>query len=320
MSKVVFVVADAVELFDLAGPAQAFHEARAAGAAYDVRFAGAAREAAGEPRLTIAKLEPLPDDLGPGDTIVVPGSGTFRSRAESARAARCDVTAWLRRSYERGASVASICVGAFLLGEAGLLDGRRCTTHWRYVEQLAERFRRAEVLANRLYVLEDRVATSAGVAAGLDLALALIDRRCGARLAATVAREMVVSVRRAGEGEQLSATFANRDHLAPDVHLVQDWIVNHPGELWSLDELAAHVGISARTLSRQFKAATGVTVHEYATQLRLEQARTLLADRTLTVDGIAEHCGFSDGRQLRRLWKQHFGMPPSAYRQAAEEV
>ena len=314
MNRVVFVVADQTELFDLAGPAQAFHEAALAGVPCTVTFVGPTPLVASEPRLTLANLAPLPGDLGAGDLVIVPGTRIYRARSGTARAPLRAISPFLRASHERGALIASICVGAFALGDAGLLDGRPCTTHWKYVTQLAERYPRAEVFANRLYVIDNRIASSAGIASGLDLSLALIDRLYGQRVAAAVAREMVVSVRRSGEGEQLGAAFAHRDHLAADIHLVQDWIVEHPGESYALAELAARIGLGERTLTRQFKAATGVTVHAYATNLRMEQARTLMLDPELSVEHIAERCGFSDGRQLRRLWNERFGESPSRYR------
>jgi transcriptional regulator GlxA family with amidase domain len=195
-----------------------------------------------------------------------------------------------------------------------LLEGRNCTTHWKYVDELARRFPRAHVFANRLYVFDGTIATSAGIASGVDLALAMVERDQSARIASIVAREMVLSVRRLGSQEQLSPYFAGRDHMVHEVHIVQDWMVEHPADNFTLEELAEKAGVSTRTLTRQFKAATGSTVNAYATALRLEHARSLLRDASLTIDEIAERCGFADGRHLRRLWKEAHGAPPSAYR------
>ena len=316
MTRVAILVVDRVEFFDLAGPLQVFHEAAAAGAEYRVELVAREPSLRSEQPATFAHLLPLPHDLGPNDIVVVPGSIVFRDVARLRSGRNAELVRWVRAAYEAGATISSVCVGSFLLGAAGLLDGRTCTTHWRYVDALQRAFPRAKVVANRLYTIDDRIVTSAGIASGVDLALAMVERRDGPRIAAMVAREMVVSVRRPGSHEQLSPYFERRDHLAHDMHAIQDWLVEDPGRAFSLDDLAERAGVSTRTLTRQFKAATGSTVKEYATALRLEQARALLRDPALTIDDVAARCGFSDGRHLRRLWRETFGTSPSSMRGA----
>lgn len=314
MTRVLVLVVDRFELFDLAGPIQVFHEAAAAGASYRLELVALDASARGAQPVTLAELHPLPQDVGPDDIVLVPGSAALRDLPSWKSARGQQVAQWLRTAYAAGATISSVCVGSFLLGSAGLLDGRTCTTHWRYVDALQRAFPRARVVADRLYTIDERIVTSAGIAAGVDLALAMIERRDGPRIAALVAREMVVSVRRPGEHEQLSSYFDKRDHLMHDVHAVQDWLVADPGRGYSLDDLARRAGVSTRTLTRQFKAATGTTVKAYQTALRLEHARALLADRSITIDEVAERCGFTDGRHLRRLWRDAYGVPPSAAR------
>lgn len=309
MRRIVFLVVDRIELFDLAGPVQVFHEANSGGGDYRLEFASQQRSVRSEQSLSLGDLTPLPYDLGPNDTVIVSGSVNLRQRARTPEMR--ELRTWIRSAYDAGATVASVCVGAFLLGAAGLLDGREATTHWRFVDQLQNEFPRVRVLANRLYLFDGRVATSAGISSGVDLALAMVERWSGARVAAYAAREMVVSSRRAGEDEQLSAFFEHREHLMPEIHAVQDWLVAHPAEVYTLDALADRVGVSTRTLTRQFRAATGTTVKAYATALRLEHARTLLRDRTLTINDVAERCGFVGSRHLRRLWKETYGHAPS---------
>ncbi len=316
MKRVLVFVPDRVELFDLAGPVQVFHEAIAAGAKYQLEYVSTQPEIASEQSLAISRLRSLPHDAGPDDTILIPGSAGMREAACKRRSKLADVTEWLRLAYREGARIASVCVGAFVLGAAGLLDDRNATTHWKFVETLRETFPRARVAGNRLYVVDGRIATSAGIASGVDLALAMVERDAGARIAAIVAREMVVGVRRAGNQEQLNAYFELRDHVYPEVHAAQDWLVEHPGEPFTLEALADVAGVSPRTLTRQFRLATGTSVKAYATSLRLEQARSLLRDRTLTIDAVAERCGFADGRQLRRLWRDAYGLAPSQARGA----
>lgn len=309
MRRIVFLVVDRVELFDLAGPVQVFHEAAVAGGDYRIEFVSQHRHARSEQVLAFTELAPLPRNLGPNDTIVVPGSIVLRKKARAPELA--ELREWIRRSHDAGATVTSVCVGAFLLAAAGILDGRDATTHWKHVEQLQREFPRVNVLANRLYVFDKRIATSAGIASGVDLALAMVEKTAGARIAAIAAREMVISRRRPGEDEQLSPYFEKRDHLMPEIHAVQDWLVSHPAETYTLESLASKVGVSTRTLTRQFRAATGTSVKAYATSIRLEQARQLLRDRTLTVNEVAERCGFAGGRHLRRLWKEMYGHTPS---------
>lgn len=316
MRRVIVFVPDRVELFDLAGPVQVFHEAIAAGAEYRLEYVSTMEGIASEQSLAISRLQPLPNDAGPADTILIPGSVTMREAACNRRSKIADVTEWIRASYRNGARIASVCVGAFVLGAAGLLDERNVTTHWKFTDALRDAFPRARVAGNRLYVFDGRIATSAGIASGVDLALAMVERDAGARIAAVVAREMVVGIRRGGAQDQLNAYFERRDHVYPEVHAAQDWLVEHPGEAFTLDSLSRIAGVSPRTLTRQFRLATGATVKDYATSLRLELARSLLRDRTLTIDAVAERCGFADGRQLRRVWRTAYGETPSEARSA----
>ena len=316
MRRVSVFVPDRVELFDLAGPVQVFHEAIAAGAEYRLEYVSTQEDIASEQSLAISRLQPLCGDAGAADTILIPGSAPMREAACSRRSRIADVTEWIRTSHENGARIAAVCVGAFVLGAAGLLDERNVTTHWKFTDLLRETFPRARVSGNRLYVFDGRIATSAGIASGVDLALAMVERDAGARVAAIAAREMVVGMRRGGAQDQLNAYFERRDHVYPEVHAAQDWLVEHPGEAFTLHSLSRIAGVSPRTLTRQFRLATGATVKAYATSLRLEHARSLLRDRTLSIDAVAERCGFADGRQLRRVWRTAYGETPSEARGA----
>jgi transcriptional regulator GlxA family with amidase domain len=315
-TRVIFLLLDGFEVFDLGGPLQVFYEAQLAGAPYRVSFVGLDAELEAAQSLQIFRLEPLPGDIGPADTIIVPGGTAIRIAVLNRSRRLRPAIAWIRSAYEAGARVSSVCVGAFFLGAAGLLDGRNVTTHWRRVEELQRAFPKANVHANRLYVFDGRVATSAGIASGVDLALAMLERDAGPRLASSVAREMVLTARRPGTQEQLSAFLTGRDHVLAEVHAVQDWLVEHPGEAYTLESLALVAGVSARTLTRRFRSATGLTVKAYANALRLEYARTLLRDGTLTIDDVASRCGLADGRHLRRLWREAYGSSPSQSRAA----
>jgi transcriptional regulator GlxA family with amidase domain len=308
--RVIFLLLPELEILDLAGPLQAFDEARRAGADLQVCLCSPQSRLRTDQGLWLAELEPLPEPAA-GDLIVVPGL-----RFVALDAVPAPVLAWLRRAYERDAQLASICTGAFVLGRAGLLEGRQCTTHWSRIDDLQHRFPTARVLDNRLFVHDGPVTTSAGIASGIDMALALLDRRFGPLLVATVAREMVVYLRRDGSHRQHSVYLDYRTHLHPGVHRVQDWLVANPAERANLDDLARLAALSPRHLTRVFRQATGVSVQEFTTRLRLELARGLLHDPRLTVDGVATRCGFGSARQLRRLWKEVYGTSPASERKA----
>jgi transcriptional regulator GlxA family with amidase domain len=309
--RVIFAIFSGTEILDLAGPLQVLHEANALGANYEIIYAAPSPEIASQQGLLFARLEALPE-VEADDLVIVPGSALFERNTPSPEVRRG--AEWLRAAYERGACVASICVGAFLLGSAGLLDHRTCTTHWSRVGELQASFPVANVVANRLYVVDERILTSAGIASGIDLALALVERAHGARLAAAVARRMVIYVRRDGASAQHSAYLQHRDHLDPSVHAVQDWLVDHATDTYTLDDLANVARLSRRHLTRVFRRATGIGVKEYATKLRLEHAHLFLRDPAITVEAVAERCGFADARQLRRLWKDAYGTSPGAFR------
>jgi len=297
-----------VEILDLAGPLQAFGEANRDVLRYRTRVASTHPRIHSAQGMWLSDLEPLPD-VGEGDLVVVPGM-------PYAAALRIDRAAvrWLKTAAASGAHISSVCTGAFALGEAGLLDGRRCTTHWSRLGSLRQRFPAARVLEDRLFVSERDVTTSAGIASGIDMALHLIEQAHGPLLAAEVAREMVVYIRRDGTEEQQSIYLDYRTHLHPGVHRVQDWLTRHPDRKSPLGELAELAGMSPRNLTRVFRQSTGISIKEFATRVRLELARTLLHDPTQTIEGIAHRCGFDSPRQLRRLWHEAFGTNPAAMR------
>jgi len=209
----------------------------------------------------------------------------------------------MRRLFDhhaRGGTVASVCAGADALGRAGLLDGRRCTTHHDVQDELARRYPRAQVVRDVLYVVDGRVVTSAGIASGIDLALHPVATRHGPGAAACVAREMVVYARRKGDEPQASAMLRHRGHLSHMVHVVQDLIDARFTERLRLADLAAASGVSQRTLTRLFGRATGMTPLRYQQLLRAERAEHLIGHGA-TVRAAARAAGFEDPRMLRRL-------------------
>jgi transcriptional regulator GlxA family with amidase domain len=303
VSEVVFLLVPKLHLLDLAGAAQVFSTAAdelaesGVPGTYQLRYVAEDSEVPTAQGLPV-KAETVWPRLGPNDLVMVPGwrsPGTAGGPRLTAAQAR-----HVFDHHSLGGTVASVCSGAFALGQAGLLAGRRCTTHHDLQEELARRFPEASVIRDVLYTEDERVVTSAGIASGIDLALHLVAVRHGPALAAKVAREMVVFARRNGDEPQASAMLRYRSHLSEAVHRVQDRIDAQFTRPLRLPDLAAASGVSQRTLTRQFADATGMTPLRYQSVLRLERAEHLIGQGA-TVDAAARAVGFADARMLRRL-------------------
>ena len=307
--RVVVLVLPQVNLLDLGGPVQVFDAAAQLGAGYRLEFVAAAAQVSSAQGLRLAELGPLPA-TGPGDLVLVPGPRLHPNEPVVSQ----PVLDWLRTARDCGARVASVCSGAVALGDAGLLDGRRCTTHWSLIEPMRQRYPSARVQDGVLYVHDGPVSTSAGFASGIDLALSLVERDHGAALTAAVARQLVVYLRRTGSDTQISAFLRYRDHLHAAVHRVQDHLAQDLAGRHTLGQLADVAHLSPRGLSRAFTVTIGMTPQEYHQRLRLELAAALLAETDLTVDAVSARCGFRDARHFRRVFSARHGAPPSAAR------
>ena len=303
----VFLLAPGLHLLDLAGPAQVFGTAGDLGLGWSLSYVAEAADVPTAQGLPVRAGTAWPE-LGPDDLVVVPGWRAGAAWPNPLGAAALDR---LRAHHAAGGTVASVCAGADALGRAGLLDGRRCTTHHDLQDTLARRYPRAAVVRDVLYVVDDRVVTSAGIASGIDLALHLVAVRHGPAAAARVARQMVVYARRNGDEQQASAMLRHRGHLSDVVHRVQDTIDARFAEPLPLGGLAAACGVSERTLTRLFTAATGHTPLRYQQRLRVERAEYLIGQGA-TVEAAARAVGFTDPRMLRRLR----GRPQDAMRSA----
>src|SRR6266851_1808735 len=290
--RVLVVLMPDVHLQDMAGPVQVLDEASHLGGAYQLSYCGAEGAVRSAQGLLLADLLPLPAPRE-GDLVLIPGTSS----------AKLDQLAvpghWLRAASDAGARIASVCTGAFALARAGLLDGRRCTTHWKVVGRLAAETPRARVVDDCLFIEDGGVITSAGVSSGIDMALSLVEQDWGPLVAARVAREMVVYLRRNGQEEQRSVYLDHRTHLHPGVHRVQDWLVANPQKKPILSQLARIAAMSPRHLARVFRRATGVTPKQFAAKVKVQVARDLLGDPQRTVEAIAASCGFDDAPPLR---------------------
>jgi transcriptional regulator GlxA family with amidase domain len=265
----------------------------------------------GRPVRTSSGLTITPDadlgDLAVPHTLVVPG-GTGTRRPDP------DLVTWVREVGSSAKRVASVCTGAFILAEAGLLDGRRATTHWAACGSFSRRYPEVLLDPEPIYVRDGPVYTSAGVTSGIDLALALVEDDLGRDTALTIARHLVMFLRRPGNqtqfSEQLSAQLAQREPIRD----VQRWVADNPGQDLSVEALARRANLSARQFARAFTAEVGVTPGKYVGRVRLETARRLLEDSGDGVEEIARRCGYGTPESMRRAFLRGVGVGPAEYR------
>ncbi|WP_190020009.1 GlxA family transcriptional regulator [Streptomyces hiroshimensis] len=307
---VLIVLFDDVQSLDVTGPTEVFAGAACwtgSPATYRVRTA----TLDGGPVRTSSGLRIVPDhaldDAPAPHTLLVPGG-------EGTRAPDPRLIAWLREHAPRAERVVSVCTGAFLLAAAGLLEGRRATTHWAFCAALAARFPSVQVEPDPIYVRDGNVVTSAGVTAGIDLALALVEDDLGREPALTIARNLVVFLRRPGNQTQFSAPLAVQTASRPRLRDVQHWIVENPAADLSVETLAARAGLSPRHFARAFQSETGMTPGRYVDRVRLEAARRQLEDAADGVEEVSRACGYGTPEAMRRAFVRALGTSPAEYR------
>ena len=305
MRKLAFIVPPSVEILDLAGPMQVFTEAKFYGFECAIEFYTISNDPISTSGLGFANANHFSTaKLKEDDFVFVPGMDYEYVNSFSFKAEK-EFFSWLKDCSDKRVTVCSICNGAFALGYAGLLKDTQCTTHWRRVKALQELFPSAKVMADILYVKSNNVYTSAGISAGIDLALAILEDLKGPLFTHKVARGLVVYHRRSGSHKQQSIYLDYRNHINPQVHEVQDYLIENLSKENDISTLASLVGMSPRNLSRVFKEKTGSTVLEYLTLLRIEFANTMLNNPEYTIEYIASKCGFKSARQLQRILKEN---------------
>ncbi|UYK81997.1 helix-turn-helix domain-containing protein [Xanthomonas sacchari] len=307
--RIAVVAFDRISPFHLAVPCQVF-EARPDTdlPAFDLRVCAA------EPGLLrtdagfAIQVQHGLEALDGADTVIVP---SWRDAAEPAPAALCQA---LRRAHAAGAQVVGLCLGTFVLADAGLLDGRPATTHWAALARFAQRHPQVRLQPDVLYVDDGDVLTSAGTVAGIDCCLHLVRRRHGADVANRIARRLVVAPhRQGGQAQYIEQPLpaSRRDaQLGPTL----DWMLQRLEQPLRLDALAAHARMSRRSFTRQFRQATGTTVVQWLAHQRLVRAQQLLESTDLPLERIAANCGFGSAGALRLQFTRDLGLPPSAYR------
>ncbi|MFF8191195.1 GlxA family transcriptional regulator [Streptomyces bobili] len=305
---VLVVLFDDVQSLDVTGPVEVFAGAdKHVPGTYRVRTAsldgGAVRTSSGLTLVPDTALADAPD----AHTLLVPGG-------QGTRGPDPRLTDWLCEHGPRAERLVSVCTGAILLAEAGLLDGRRVTTHWAYAGTLARNHPAIEVDAEPVYVRDGHVSTSAGVTAGIDLALALVEEDLGREVALGVARHLVVFLRRPGNQAQFSAQLRAQTARREPLREVQRWITEHPDGDLSVESLAARALLSPRHFARAFRAETGLTPGRYVDRVRLEHARRLLEDTGDGVEEVSRASGYGTPEAMRRAFVKALATSPAEYR------
>ncbi len=310
--RVVIVAFPNVQSLDVSGPAEVFSLAHRAapGGAYELELvAGDGGQISTSSGLQLMPKHSLQACRGPIDTLVVAGGTGVRDAVLDER-----LIAWLRLASRRARRVASVCTGAFLLARAGILDGRRATTHWAACEALRRQYPSIDVDPDPIFVRDGNIYTSAGVTAGIDLALALVEEDLDGRAALEVARALVLFIRRSGGQAQFSAGLARQPARRPTLRALQDWIGDHLDQDLSVTALADRSFMSTRNFARVFSHEVGCTPGAYVETLRVERARMLLETADLQLDQIARSCGFGTVETLRRTLRRRLNVSPTDYR------
>ncbi len=320
---VLFIVPPRTLLLDIAGPAEAFRianqqlERQDEAPRFELRFAGPRPTLESSVGLQIAGLEALPESLGRPTWLMLVGQTSDTLKQPDA--ATLATLAWLERSMRPALAaderhrLLTVCAGTLLAARAGLIGTRRCTTHHDYLDTLRAWAPDAQVVDNRVFVLDGPIASSAGVTAGIDLAMHLIADACGDAVAAAVAKTMVVYLRRTPNDPELSPLLAHRHHLHPALHRAQDAVCEQPQSAWTLDTLADAAHVTSRHLLRLFADHAAVSPMTYVEKIRLERARQALSHGA-SVARAAESAGFTSDLQLRRAWRRHLSGTPREQR------
>lgn len=312
IQRVAIAIHGGVQALDVAGPVDVFAEAN-----------GFVPEGQGyETVLVAASMQPLRTSNGTkiaadmtfaeadGFAILLVAGGPMMPEAEPDP----DMLQWLRSAPDRAELYGSVCTGAFALGHAGLLDGYRVTTHWQNAQRLASRFPAAKVEYDRIYIRDRRLVTSAGITAGIDLALSLVGERHGPQVAVAVAKRLVVVAQRQGGQSQFSPYLtAPVDDHSP-IAQAQAHVMAHVGGRHTLQSLAAEVGMSARNFTRHFAQETGITPHEFIERARIDAARRLLEASDKPLKAVAYDCGFGSADRMRIVFSERLGVSPAQYR------
>ncbi|MEM6934288.1 MAG: helix-turn-helix domain-containing protein [Pseudomonadota bacterium] len=321
--NVVFVVYPGIVLLDLVGPLHVFSRARE-GETGDLAYNSHIASHAGGPVTTntIVQIDTVPlaelcveGGVGKIDTLIVVGGDGAQVAETDARLVR-EIGALSKRARRTG----SICCGAFILARAGLLDGRRAVTHWEDCSLLAERFPNVHVEEDPIFIKDGSIWTSAGITAGIDMALALVREDLGAGSALHLARSLVTPMIRSAGQSQFSSDLARQTRDAEgEFAVLHDWLRSNLGQSVSVRDMADHCSMSSRSFSRRYAASVGLTPAKSLEKMRVDAARNLLVETRLSMKAIASTCGFYDDEKMRRAFHRHLRTSPSSYKSMFRE-
>ncbi|WP_157491745.1 GlxA family transcriptional regulator [Flammeovirga sp. SJP92] len=304
-----FYIPSQVTILDVSGVVQVFEEAVNLGLNYELQFISNHSSIQSSSGIELSALNDFKEtNPTKEDFVFIFGSSTRKITYPKEDKSFYD---WLLKANANKATICSVCTGAFLLAESGLLNNKSCTIHWDLIDRMKRDFPHVKIDENTLFTKSDNIYTCAGVITGIDLALLLIEERHGKQIAIEVAKELVVYKRRLATDEQQSVYVQNRNHKDEKIHAAQDWIIQNLEKSSTIDDLAELVFVSPRNLTRTFKKQTGITIAEYRTKLRIEKAKNLLIYSDYKVEHIANLCGFKTSKQLRMLLEKHLEALPS---------
>jgi transcriptional regulator GlxA family with amidase domain len=302
--KIAFFVPEMVHLLDLTGPIQVFYEANSYGANYELLYFSLEKNVISSAGLSFSHIQSYSNiHLEKGDYIFLPGAEMDYLRSDKFKRQTKFFT-WLTKTSQAGINICTVCTGAFILAETGLLNSKSCTTHWKRIQELKKSYPLLLTKTDVLYTHEGNFYTSAGITSGIDLSLAILEEHHGSLFAHKVSRELLVYYRRSGNHTQQNVYLNYRNHMEIGIHSVQDWLIENLEAKFTITQLSAIANMGARNLTRVFKKATGLTINQYTKQLRLEKLKTLLHNTELKSDVVANKIGYKNSRQLRRIKNQ----------------
>lgn len=304
-TNIVFLLFPNTHLLDLSGPAQVFYEANKQGNdRFRLHFSSSSKNIETEQGLSLANLSYMEDlQLRKGDLVCIPGIDftLFCEGIMDESILKCK--RWIGQQYKKGVYLSSICSGALVLAKIGILNGVKCTTHWKCLPYAKKAFPKALFVDDILYAFDKDIFTSAGMTAGIDMALALIEKWCNPLLAAKVAREMVINIRRVETKSQKNTFLDFKNHFNAEVYRAQEILSNRLDARYTIKDLAKELNMSDRQIARLFKSHTKQTIQAYRENQRLEYGKELLFNTELSLKEIANQCGYESTRQFTRLWK-----------------
>jgi len=308
IKKIAFICFENFQILDLTGPMQVFESSRLAGKKYyeihTLSRAGGLIKCSAGLRVDTQTLQSLENF---DSMIIVGGKGTFKACNDS------ELIQFIKVQTKLVKRTISICTGSFILSKAGLLDGKKATTHWRYLDRLAERNPSIVIEQDSLYIRDKNIITSAGVTAGIDLALSLVEEDISREIAIQIARNLVIYYHRSGGQQQFSEPLKTQSFEDQTFgHLCLN-IINHPKHNYTVTSMAESMNMSPRNFSRRFTRAVGISPGKYVEKIRLDTAKTLLENTQYSIENIAQKTGFSH-EVLRRTFLRHFGITPSKHR------